>query len=73
MKPSSPRRARRLLAALAGLAAASVLLSGCLYSLIPDGGPAATTSPSPDTSGVSAELLPYYEQTLDWKTCNEAF
>ena len=42
------------------------LLSGCLYSLIPDAAPASTASPTPDTEGVAAELLPFYGQTLDW-------
>ncbi|MET0780275.1 MAG: alpha/beta hydrolase [Microbacterium sp.] len=67
--PASPRRARRLVSVLAGLVAASVALSGCLYSLIPDSRPSSTASPAPDTEGVAAELLPFYEQSLSWSAC----
>ena len=67
---TSPRRASRLLAALAGMAAASVALSGCLYSIIPDAPPASTASPAPDIEGVPAELLPFYDQTLAWSACD---
>jgi pimeloyl-ACP methyl ester carboxylesterase len=73
VNPSSPRRARRVVAVIAGLAAASLLLGGCLYSLIPGTAPRATSSPSPDTDGVAAELLPFYDQTLEWSACNETF
>ena len=66
---AAPRRASRLVSALAGLVAASVALSGCLYSLIPDSRPSSTASLAPDTEGVSAELLPFYEQTLEWSNC----
>lgn len=63
-------RLRRLAAITAGLAVASVALSGCLYAMIPEG---ATPRPSqtnePDTEGVSADLLPFYEQTLEWDSC----
>jgi pimeloyl-ACP methyl ester carboxylesterase len=65
---SAPRRARRL-AAAAGLVAASVVLSGCLYAMIPETAPTSTESLAPDTVGVAAELLPFYEQTLSWSTC----
>ncbi len=54
---------------LAGLVAASLVLSGCLSALIPDTAPRPTTSKAPDVDGVPAELLPYYEQTLDWEAC----
>jgi len=66
----TPRRARRFAVVVAGLAAASLALSGCLYALIP-GGAASTASPAPDTAGVSAELRPYYEQRLDWTGCGD--
>lgn len=66
-------RARRALAVVAGLAAASVLLSGCLYTLIPDASPRPTASRSPDTQGVPAELLPFYEQELEWTACDGGF
>ncbi|SFS16452.1 alpha/beta hydrolase fold [Microbacterium sp. cf046] len=69
MKHTSSRRGRRLVAIIAGLAAASVALSGCLYSLIPESKPSSTTSLAPDTDGVSADLLPFYEQTLSWSEC----
>lgn len=63
------RTAHRLLAAAAGLAAASVALSGCLYSMIPEASPASTASASADTEGVADDLLPFYSQTLDWSPC----
>lgn len=67
---TSPRRAGRLLAVVAGLAAASVALSGCLYTLIPESRPSSTTSLAPDTDGVAADLLPFYEQDLSWSDCD---
>ncbi|WP_246159883.1 alpha/beta hydrolase [Microbacterium rhizomatis] len=74
---SAPRRpfARRAVAIIAGLATASLALSGCLYSMIPDttAAPSATTSLAPDTTGIAADLLPYYEQTLTWTSCNGTF
>ncbi|WP_404434004.1 alpha/beta hydrolase [Microbacterium lacus] len=68
--PSTRRRAGRAWGVVAALAAASLLLSGCLSALIPEESqrPAAS-SPSPDTSGVSAALLPFYEQNLGWSDC----
>ncbi len=69
-RSTAPRRMGRFVAVLAGLAAASVALSGCLYSLIPDSRPSSTASPAPDTEGVSPELLPFYEQTLSWSNCD---
>lgn len=67
---TAPRRTSRLVAALAGLAAAAVALSGCLYALIPESPPSSTASLAPDTEGVPAELLPFYEQTLEWSACD---
>ncbi|WEG09815.1 alpha/beta hydrolase [Microbacterium horticulturae] len=62
----------RLLAVLAGVAVASVSLSGCLFTVIPDGGAASSqpaSSPTPDAEGVASELLPFYTQTIDWSSC----
>lgn len=73
MNASSSRRAPRLVAVVAALAAASVALSGCLYTMIPDQGAVSTASPAPDTAGVPEELLPFYEQTLDWTACDAGF
>ncbi|MFB8145468.1 alpha/beta hydrolase [Microbacterium sp. NPDC056003] len=71
---NTPRRARRVIAIVAGLAAASLALSGCLYAMIPDtSAPPSTESPAPDTEGVAADLLPYYGQELDWSTCGDGF
>ncbi|MHC2998722.1 alpha/beta hydrolase [Microbacterium sp. HJ5] len=70
---NTPRRARRVVAALAGLVAASLALSGCLYAMIPEDTPRSTESLAPDTDGVSAELLPFYEQELDWADCGDGF
>ncbi|MCP2637545.1 alpha/beta hydrolase [Microbacterium sp. HD4P20] len=75
MNPTRPRRSvrarrfGRLGALIAGLAAASVVLSGCLYTMIPESAPRPTSSKSPNTDGVSAELLPFYEQNLEWTDC----
>ncbi|MCW3492054.1 alpha/beta hydrolase [Microbacterium sp. SSM24] len=72
MNASPRRRARRVVAVVAALAAASVALSGCFYAMIPDEA-ISTSSPAPDTAGVPDDLLPYYEQTLDWAACDEGF
>ena len=69
MNPTSPRRARRIIPVIAGLAAAAVALSGCLYSIIPESKPSSTASLAPDTDGVAAALLPFYQQTLSWSDC----
>jgi pimeloyl-ACP methyl ester carboxylesterase len=66
----------RLVAALAGLAAATVALTGCLFTFIPDSGttrPAASPSASPDTAGVAADLLPFYGQDVHWRSCSGEF
>jgi pimeloyl-ACP methyl ester carboxylesterase len=55
---------------IAGLAAASVVLSGCLYSLIPESKPLPTACATPDTDGVAADLLPFYQQSLTWAACD---
>lgn len=65
MKNRSPRR---LAALAAGLVVISLSLSGCLYSMIP-AGPAAGVNREPDTSGVAADLMEFYGQKLDWKSC----
>lgn len=71
MKTRSTSRLRRLVAITAGLAAASMTLSGCLYAMIPEGAaPRPSVTNAPDTDGVSADLLPFYEQTLDWTACD---
>ncbi len=56
-------------AVVAGLVAASLALSGCLYAMIPESSPRPTTTKAPDTDGVAADLLPFYEQELDWIDC----
>lgn len=73
MNHTPSRRRRRLPAFVAALAAASLLLSGCLYQLIPDEAPASTASAAPDTAGVSADLLPFYGQELTWESCESGF
>lgn len=67
------RRGRRASAVVAALAAASLLLSGCLYSLIPEQGTTSTASAAPDTEGVADDLLPFYGQTLTWEDCGSGF
>ena len=71
MNTRQTSRLRRIPAIVAGLAAASLMLSGCLYSIIPEGAePRPSTTNAPDTDGVSADLLPFYEQTLEWAPCD---
>lgn len=71
MRSTTRRRATRLTGVIAGLVAASLALSGCLYAMIPDARP--STSASPDTDGVDEALLPYYGQTLSWTECGTGF
>lgn len=66
-------RIRRTAAVIAGLAAASVALSGCLYAAIPEQVSKPSATRAPDTSGVSEELLPFYGQTLTWTECGIGF
>lgn len=74
MNDRSTSRFRRVVAAIAGLAAASVVLSGCLYSMIPEEtAPPPSATNAPDTEGVSAALLPFYGQTLSWTSCGSGF
>ncbi|QDE35557.1 alpha/beta hydrolase [Microbacterium foliorum] len=71
-RPTS--RFRRAVAVIAGLAAASVALSGCLYSMIPEqAAPKPSATNAPDTEGVSEDLLPFYGQTLTWSECGTGF
>lgn len=71
MIPRASRSLRRILTVLAGLAVASVALSGCLYAQIPEAPPSVTRSP--DATDVSPELMSYYTQNLDWKPCGAGF
>lgn len=71
MNTRSTSRLRRAAVVIAGLAAASVALTGCLYSMIPEQKPAATSAP--DTDGVADDLLPFYGQTLAWENCGGGF
>jgi pimeloyl-ACP methyl ester carboxylesterase len=61
----------RLLTVLAGLAAASVALTGCLFTFLPDSDSTSqpTSSAAPDNAGVAPELLPFYSQTIEWSPC----
>lgn len=71
-RPTS--RIRRAVALIAGLAAASVALSGCLYAAIPEGSePKPSVTKAPDTAGVAEDLLPFYGQTLTWTECGTGF
>src|SRR3546814_11151997 len=47
--------------------AMAVLLSACFLA------PTPIPSRTPDTSGVSDELLPYYGQELEWERCEGDF
>lgn len=67
----SKRFLRRILAGAAGLAAASVVLSGCMYAQIPEQPVSVTREPVVD--GVDADLLSYYTQDVDWQRCGPRF
>lgn len=62
----STRSTGRHLALVAMLAAAALALTGCLSVLIPEPRPAVT----PDTSGVTDDVIAFYGQTLAWETCS---
>ncbi|MGW9268011.1 alpha/beta fold hydrolase [Microbacterium sp. NPDC055599] len=66
-------RLRRAAALIAGLAVASVALSGCLYAMIPEQSARPAGEKEPDTEGVAGDLLPYYSQKLDWTECGTGF
>ncbi|WP_426170282.1 alpha/beta hydrolase [Microbacterium sp. DWRC1-3] len=73
MNNRSTSRLRRAAAILAGLAAASVALSGCLYAMIPEQSSRPSTTSAPDTEGVAEDLLPFYSQELTWTECGVGF
>ncbi|MDQ0728623.1 alpha/beta hydrolase [Microbacterium sp. W4I20] len=74
MNTRSTSRFRRLAVVIAGLAAASVALSGCLYAMIPEqAAPRPSKTNTPDTEGVAADLLPFYSQKLEWTDCGTGF
>lgn len=74
MNSRSTSRFRRAIAIIAGLAVASVALSGCLYAMIPEqAAPRPSTTNAPDTEGVAEDLLPFYSQTLTWIECGTGF
>ena len=73
MNNRSTSRLRRAAAIIAGLAAASVALSGCLYAMIPEQSSRPSTTSAPDTEGVADDLLPFYSQELTWTECGVGF
>ncbi|MGD2203693.1 alpha/beta hydrolase [Microbacterium maritypicum] len=73
MNNRSTSRLRRAATIIAGLAAASVALSGCLYAMIPEQSSRTSTTSAPDTEGVAEDLLPFYSQELTWTECGVGF
>lgn len=73
MNHRSTSRFRRAAAVIAGLAVASVALSGCLYAMIPEQSSRPATPVVPDTEGVAEDLLPFYSQELEWADCGPGF
>lgn len=76
----TPRRARRLVGALAVAAASALLLTGCVTwftgSYAPPQSaevPAAPTTTAPTDEDVAPELAPFYTQTLAWESCGGPF
>ncbi len=60
---------RRIVGAVAALAITTLALSACLYASIPEGASSPAASRTPSADGVSADLLPFYTQELDWSGC----
>ncbi|MDL5485922.1 alpha/beta hydrolase [Microbacterium wangruii] len=51
----------------------TLALTGCVAAMIPDDTrPTPGPSKAPVTDGVPADLLPFYEQTVDWQECDGA-
>ncbi len=68
MKPTTRPARRRTLAALAAVAALSMLLSGCVSWLLP---PRAGSTSVPTDEQVAAGLVPFYTQVLKWTSCGK--
>lgn len=66
---------RRATAAVVGVAMSALILSGCLYSAIPEngngGGAAPIPTKAPVTTGVADELVEFYGQELVWEACGK--
>lgn len=73
MRITPTRRARRGVALMAVLAAGALVLSACTGLFGEDDTPTNTASATPDVSGISADLMPFYEQSLNWESCDETF
>ncbi|MGK9222210.1 MULTISPECIES: alpha/beta hydrolase [unclassified Microbacterium] len=70
------RRFGRLTAVVAGLSAAALALSGCLTAQIPvdgEGQSGTVVGAEPVLDGVPDELLPFYDQRLEWTPCGGDF
>ncbi len=57
-------------ALVAGAVAIGLLLSGCVGSYVPQ--PASSTS-KPTGEKVAADLQPFYDQVVHWKSCDSGF
>lgn len=71
------KRARRFTAAIATVAAAGLVLSGCVYLQIPTGEyrpsqPQSSGGPDVDLS-IPEGLEDYYTQDVDWSECGDGF
>lgn len=73
MNDRSTSRFRRAAAVIASLVAATVVLSGCLYTMIPEQSSRVPTTSAPDTEGIAENLLPFYSQELTWTECGYGF
>jgi len=56
----------RTIAAIASIAALSMLLSGCVSWFLP---PKSSTTSAPTGEQVAADLVPFYTQVLHWTSC----
>lgn len=77
----TPRRSR-LLRAAAAVAGVSLVLAACsdpgskVQTDVDPQADATATAPTGDalsTDGIDADLLPFYEQTVDWSDCGSGF
>lgn len=61
------RRARRLVAGVAGAVATVLALTGCVSAFLPDAPPSTST---PTGEDVGEALQPFYSQTVSWSGCD---
>jgi pimeloyl-ACP methyl ester carboxylesterase len=61
---------RAVVRAVAGAVVVGLLLSGCVSSYLPT---AASSTSKPTGESVAADLEPFYQQVIHWKSCDSGF